>query len=118
MDGGLATVLLSADFFDLIVPLKVRTARKCIPPCRSYSSRMDAAAHLTGPTKGTKQVLKVYVSTPDEDLHRQVQEWWKTESFECKCDRKSSRSVEDEIALKILESTTKKLGDRHKTGLL
>ena len=74
VDGGLATVLLGADVFDLIVPFTSSDRPQRHSPCCSYSSQMDGCSAPTWPTKGTGHVLKVHVSTPDEDLHRQAQE--------------------------------------------
>ena len=114
VDGGLATLLLGADVFDLIVPLEVQPGPKGTPvPFVQLSDGRLVPTYLT-----QQRELKVHVSTRDEDLHTQVQEWWETESFGFKYDRKSLRSVEDEIAPKIFESTTKKLGYCDKIGLL
>ncbi|CAB4025897.1 Hypothetical predicted protein, partial [Paramuricea clavata] len=44
--------------------------------------------------------------------------WRKTESFGCKYVEETCQSVEDKKALEILESTTKRTGDRYETGLL
>ena len=118
VNGELVTVLLGSDVFDLIVPLEVRTGPKGTPRAVRTTLGWAAASHIPGSAKKSKHVLKVHVSTPEEDLHRQVQEWWKTESFGCKYDGQVSRSVEDHAAIQILESTTQKVGDRYETGLL
>ena len=118
VNGELVTVLLGSDVFDLIVPLEVRTGPKGTPRAVRTTLGWAAASHIPGSAKKSKHVLKVHVSTPEEDVHRQVQEWWKTESFGCKYDGQVSRSVEDHAAIQILESTTQKVGDRYETGLL
>ena len=89
IDGSRVTVLLGADTFDVIVPLEIHTG---------YAT-------------------KTHVSSPDEDLRRQVKSWWELESFGCKFAKETPRSVEDKQALAILQSTTRKVGDRYQTSL-
>ena len=60
----------------------------------------------------------VHVEDPNIELSNLVKKWWTTESFGCSYDIKHARSAEDERALQILESTTRKVGDRYETGLL
>lgn len=110
VNGALVTVLLGSDVFDLIVPLQVCTSLKGTPCAFHTTLGWVAASHLPGSETKSKHVLKGHVSTPEEDLHREVQEWWKTESFGCKYD--GPRPIQ------ILESTTQKVGDRYVTGLL
>ena len=70
----LATVLLGADVFDLIVPLEVQTCPKGTPvPFVQLSDGRLVPTYLT-----QQRELKVHVSTRDENLHTQVQEWWET----------------------------------------
>jgi hypothetical protein len=115
------TVLLGADVFDAIVPLKIRTGPKGTPRAVRTALGWTATSRLPGSSDintVTTYTMKIHITTPEEDLAHQVQPWWKTESFGCKYAEETSRSVEDKKALEILESTTKHTGDRYETGLL
>ena len=105
--GAQVAVLLGLDVFDLIVPLEVRTGPKGTPRAVRTTLGWAAASHLPGFIEESQHVAKVHVSMPEEGLHQQVQGWWKTESFGCKYDGQTARSVEDLAAIEILESTTK-----------
>ena len=68
-----------------------------------------------------KQVCFVgHCVTLDTTLNKEVENWWKTESFGTKYNCDVSRSAEDERALKRLEETTNFRADldHHETGLL
>ena len=53
-------------------------------------------------------------------MNKEVENWWKTESFATKFNRDVPRSTEDERALKLLEETTNFRADlgHYETGLL
>ena len=119
VDGDCVTVLLGADAFDLIVPLEVRTGPKGTPRAVRTALGWTASLHL--PNHGLTapdHVAKVHVTTPDDELRLQVQSWWETESFGCRFAEETVRTIEDKRALEILESMTKKIGDRYQSGLL
>ena len=52
------------------------------------------------------------VPTSDDLLHKQMQNWWRTDSFGTKYQQASPRSLDDKKALKILKDTAKKGGDQ------
>ena len=119
VDGNLVTVLLGADVFDLIVPLEVRYGPKGTPRAVRSVLGWTVTSHLgVNAAETDVHTYKVHVTSPDEELQVQVSDWWRTESFGCKFDIEQPRSLEDKLALDILESTTKKVGERYETGLL
>lgn len=59
-----------------------------------------------------------FVSISDENLHRRVEEFWKTESFGCSFEGKIPRSVQDQSATRIFEATAKHTGERYEIGML
>ena len=56
--------------------------------------------------------------TEETELHEQVTQWWSTEAFGTKYHDAHKLSKLDEMALNILNSTTKWAGGRYETGLL
>ena len=58
------------------------------------------------------------VPLDDDLLHRQVQNWWRTDLFGTKYEQSSPRSLEDKRALQTLQETVKHVGDRYQVGLL
>ena len=79
---------------------------------------------LTGSVKKlvTPESLHVMLvhTVPSDDnlLHRQVQNWRRTDSFGTKYEQTSPRSLEDKRALQTLQETVKHVGDRYQVGLL
>ena len=53
----------------------------------------------------------------DDELAEQIKTWWDIEYYASRCDV-SGRSKDDEIALEMLEQTTKFDGERYEVGLL
>ena len=58
------------------------------------------------------------VPTSVDLLHKQMQNWWRTDSFGTKYQQTSPRSLVDKKALKILKDPVKHVGDRHEAGML
>ena len=111
IDGSRVTVLLGADAFDVIVPLEIRTGPKGTLRAVRTALGSTVTSHFPGPVnEGTNYAMKTHVSSPDEDLRRQVQSWWETESFGCKFAAETSKTSKP--------STTRKVGDRYQTSLL
>ena len=52
------------------------------------------------------------------DFHDQVKRFWTTEDFGTKYEKAELHSDSDERAIRILDGTTKRAGDRYETGLL
>ena len=59
-----------------------------------------------------------WIQSPDDLLHRQVQNWWRTDLFRTKFEHETPRSREDARALQMLEKTVKHCRDRYEVGLL
>lgn len=58
------------------------------------------------------------VPSQDDLLHKQMHNWWITDSIYTKYQQISPRSLEDEKALKNRKETIKHVGNRYKAGLL
>ena len=54
----------------------------------------------------------------EESLRKQVEDWWRTESFGTKYEDVTPRSREDKRALETLERTVKHVSDRYEVGML
>ena len=54
----------------------------------------------------------------EESLSKQVEDWWRTESFGTKYEDVTSGSREDKRALETLERTVKHVCDRYEVGML
>ena len=54
----------------------------------------------------------------EESLSKQVEDWWRTESFGTKYEDVTPRSREDKSALETLERTVKHVSDRYEVGML
>ena len=66
-----------------------------------------------------RQVMFVRRPASEGDsLKERIEEWWTTEAFGTKVNVPDARSQEDIRALNLLEQHTRKVGDRHETGLL
>ena len=56
--------------------------------------------------------------SPDDLLHRQVENWWRTDACGTKNRKETPRSCEDKRAIEILEKTVCHFGERYEAGLL
>ena len=56
------------------------------------------------------------VPSSDDLLHKQMQNWWRTDSFGTKYEQASSRSTQEKKALKHLKETVKNVGNRYQVG--
>ena len=54
----------------------------------------------------------------EESLNKQVEDWWRTESFGTKYEDVTPRSREEKRALETLERTVKHVCDRYEVGML
>ena len=54
----------------------------------------------------------------EESLSKQVEDWWRTESFGTKYEDVTPRSREDKGALETLERTVKHVCDRYEVEML
>ena len=54
----------------------------------------------------------------DESLNKQVEDWWRTESFGTKHEDVTPRSREDKRAIESLERTVKHVFGRNEVGML
>ena len=117
-------VLLGADMFELIVPREVVEG----PPGTPCAVRTLLGWTVTGraPQRSvymSDEQCVNHVRVSDEltalhDLQNQVKQFWTTEAFGTKYEHAELHSDSDKRALSILDSTTKRVGERYETGLL
>ena len=121
---GPVEVLLGADMFELIVPREVVEG----PPGTPCAVRTLLGWTVTGraPQRSvymSDEQCVHHVRVSDEltalhDLQNQVKQFWTTEAFGTKYEHADLHSDSDKRALSILDSTTKRVGERYETGLL
>ena len=120
VDSQNVTVLLGANVLEAILQHEVRRGA----PGQPAAVRTAFGWTLTGSVKGfiapeSFHVMHIHtVPSSDDLLHKQMQNWWRTDSFGTKYEQASPRSIEDKKALKILEETVKHVGDRYQVGML
>ena len=114
------TVLLGANVIDAILHREVRRGNQGQPAAVLTAFGWT----LTGSVKGLVpgECLSVMctqrIPSAEDQLHQLMQHWWRTDSFGTKYQQESPRSIEDQLAVKILEDTVKHVGDRYEAGLL
>lgn len=70
-------------------------------------------------TEEQRHIMHVHhVQTPNDLVQRQMQGWWRTDTFGTKYSQGTPRSKEDKRAIKILEETVKNVGNRYEVDLL
>ena len=113
-------VLLGTDVFSLIVPREIREGPPGSPSAVRTRLGWIASNRLPGGYKRDENVIHVnFIHSACEDgMHKQMQNFWTTESFGTKYDEPPRKSREDERALKILDDSIKMTGGRYETKLL
>ncbi|KAL9972907.1 hypothetical protein ACROYT_G019299 [Oculina patagonica] len=120
VDSEYVTVLLGANVLEAILQREVRRGA----PGQPAAVRTAFGWTLTGSVKdlaptGGLHVMHIHtVPSPDDLLHKQMQNWRRTDSFGTKYEQTTPRSLEDKKALKTLEETVKHVGDRYQVGML
>ena len=113
-------VLLGTDAFSLIVPREVREGPPGSPAAVRTRLGWVASNRLPGRYKHDERVLHVNVihMTDEDDMHRQIQNFWTTESFGTKYDEPPRRSRDDERALKVLNDSIRLTDGHYETKLM
>ena len=112
VDSKNVMILLGANVIDAILQREVRRGA----PGQPAVVLTAFGWALIGSVKGfvapeSLHVMHVYtVPTSDDLLHKQMQNWWRTDSFGTKYQQASPRSLDDKKALKILKDTAKRGG--------
>ncbi|XP_043238930.1 uncharacterized protein LOC122390257 [Amphibalanus amphitrite] len=117
-------VLLGTDAIELIVPREVIEG----PPGTPCAVKTVLGWSVTGRVPGRSMYEQGehavhHVRVSDErsaliELQNQVKLFWTTEAFGTKYEGAQLHSKADQRAMSILESVTRKTGDRYETGLL
>ena len=111
-------VVLGSDVTEIIIPREVREGPRGSPFGVRTKLGWMVTGNLPGYVRNSESVYFVRVASPEEELNELVKTWWKTESFGCKYDSQEQRSREDEIDLKSLSKTTRKVNGRYEVGLI
>ena len=111
-------VVLGSDVTEIIIPQEVREGPRGSPFGVRTKLGWVVTGNLPGYVRNSESVYFVRVASPEEELNELVKTWWKTESFGCKYDSQEQRSREDEIDLKSLSKTTRKVNGRYEVGLI
>ncbi len=111
------SVLIGADCFSLIASREVRLG----PPNTPSAVRTVFGWSLVGQLpdlvkESAQEVFHVSLARNDEELYRQVAEFWRFESYGLQ--PSAPVSVDDQRALSVLESTTKLVDGRYEVGML
>ncbi|XP_043230776.1 uncharacterized protein LOC122386061 [Amphibalanus amphitrite] len=117
---GTVEVLLGANVLEAVLQREAKVGRAGEP----VAVRTAFGWTLTGTIAGfvppqTREVMFIHrADTEDRHLGECVEEWWKTDSFGTKVELKGEASAEDLRALRLLDTSVKKCGDRYEAGLL
>ena len=120
VDSKDVTILLGVNVIEAVLQREVRRG----PPGQPVAILTAFGWTLTGSIKPFinpegLHVMHVHrVLNPEEALLKQVEEWWRTDSFGTKYERETPRSREDKKALETLEKTVKSIDDRYEVGML
>ena len=112
-------VLLGTDAFGLIVPREVREGPPGSPAAVRTRLGWVASNRLPGGYKHGEMAPHVnFIHMADDDLNRQLQDFWTTESFGTKYDETPRKSREDERALKMLDDSIRLADGQYETRLM
>ena len=119
---GEVQLLLGANVLEAVLQREARVGR----PGEPVAIRTAFGWSLTGSLAGVvpehhREVMFVSKSSPrqsEEDLSSMLQDWWSTESFGTKPTDNCALALEDERAMEILKTTTRRREGRYEVGLL
>ncbi|XP_043242111.1 uncharacterized protein LOC122391871 [Amphibalanus amphitrite] len=122
LSGGEVQLLLGANVLEAVLQREARVGE----PGEPVAIRTAFGWSLTGSLASVvpehhREVMFVGRSPAEqseEDLSTMLQNWWATESFGTKHTDEPVLTPDDEKALRILEKTTRHLGERYEVGLL
>ena len=114
------TILLGANVLEAILQRDVRRGR----PGQPVAILTAFGWTLAGSVKSIMKPERLHVTqmhrfrNVEESLRKQVEDWWRTESFGTKYEDVTPRSHEEKRALETLERTVKHVSDRYEVGML
>ena len=120
-DGGDVKLLLGGNVLEAVLQREVRVGRSNQPAAVRTEFGWALAGSISAVVPSSlRQVmfLQRNAQCRDDDLTATVKDWWSTEAFGTKYDKPVTQSREDERALSILKSKTRRLPDRYETGML
>ena len=113
------TMLLGANLVEAILHHEVRKGARGHPAAVLTASGWTLTGCIRSfVTEEQRRIMHVHhVQTSDDLLQRQMQDWWRTDTFGTNI-VKRRRNLEKTKETKILEETVKNLGNRYEVGLL
>ena len=120
VDSEDVTILLGANVLEAILQHDVRRGRPGQPVAILTAFGWTLAGSVKSIVKPERlHVMHVRrVLNAEESLSKQVEDWWRTESFGTKYEDVTPRSREDKRALQTLERTVKHVCNRYELGML
>jgi len=114
------TILLGANVWEAILQHDVRKGRPGQPVAILTAFGWTLAGSVKSIVKPERlHAMHVHqVLNGEESFSKQVEDWWRTESFGTKYEDVTPRSLEDKRALETLERTVKQVCDRYEVGML
>ena len=75
-------------------------------------------ACVPGYIQKRESIFKFHVATPEQHFNEKVKTQWRTESFGCRDDNNTQRSVVDERVMNFLSKSIRKINDRYVVHLI
>ena len=120
IDSEDVTILLGANVLEAILQHDERRGRPGQPVSILTAFGWTLAGSVKSIVKPERlHVMHVHhVLNAEESLSKQVEDWWRTESFGTKFEDVTPRSREEKKALETLERTVKHVYNRYEVGML
>ncbi|XP_043209234.1 uncharacterized protein LOC122374503 [Amphibalanus amphitrite] len=117
-NGQKIELLLGANIIETVIQQEARVGKPGEPVAIKTAFGWALAGNVRSfVPEHVKQVMFLH-KTALHGEHDFLQDWWSTESFGTKHGTEFPTSAEDRRALRILERTTKLVGNRYEVGLL
>ena len=119
VDSKYLTILLGANVLEAILQHDVQRGRPGQPVAILTTFGWTLAGSVNSVVKPERlHVMHVHrVLNVEESLNKQVEDWWRIESFGTKYEDATPRSREDKRALETLEKTVKHVSDGYEVGM-
>ena len=116
--GVTLEIIIGEDYTHVKIPLKVVIGKTHEPVATLTPLGWAVHGPFMAARVNEECILFVHHTEDDEDIGRQLKNFWNVESFGVDTRAKALRSKEDQHAEEILNQTARKRGDYWDTGLL